>query len=662
MAPPPADAAAARAARRGRDRAAADGHARRSRSRSPTSGDIRLQAGARRRRADGRRLLLRERLPRCVAGAEPERVYAEQVIGGDGVDVALRRRTLRFPGDVIGASSTAASRSARRHHLEAIGEEGSLFLADPWHGRSAGIELRREDGVRADRDRRRRPVHPRARGLRARGARRGAAAAGQRRRARRRRASIEALYASRRHFDDERTDVKTSLGIWALGAMVTRFVPGGYQPEHGRETHGREGAARGRRARRPDRRLRVPLPAGAQRATTSTRSARRSAATASTASPAACTSTRASARAGSPRPTPACATRRGGSPARPPTSPASSARTSSSGPGSRATTTRSRRPTRELALAHRGHRRGRRGLRGARRQALPRAQELRARDEDPHGQHRDDAARHPQAARPGDRQRPGQHGLAAPDHERRAPRRVRRAAGRRGAARPPARATPAGARSTTTTWSARRRSWRRSSWPLELRRADYGASGERLGFDLYPYTEDQVGGGAALGRAVALHRRRRGAHRRAALREAQSRKDAVRAYELVYAALGARPRERRGRARRRHDRGSRRSRSPRTARSSARAEAATRSRRRGPGWAEQDPEDWWRGARRRRSSELGARRRRRHRAVGPDARARRARRRRAGRCARRSSGTTSAPRPSARRSRSAIGPRAADRG
>ena len=39
--------------------------------------------------------------------------------------------------------------------------------------------------------------------------------------------------------------------------------------------------------------------------------------------------------------------------------------------------------------------------------------------------------------------------------------------------------------------------------------------------------------------AVALHRRRRGRIDDAALREAQSRKDAVRAYELVYAALGA---------------------------------------------------------------------------------------------------------------------------
>src|ERR1044072_7940305 len=25
--------------------------------------------------------------------------------------------------------------------------------------------------------------------------------------------------------------VKTSLGIWALGSMITRFVPGGYQPQ-----------------------------------------------------------------------------------------------------------------------------------------------------------------------------------------------------------------------------------------------------------------------------------------------------------------------------------------------------------------------------------------------------------------------------------------------
>jgi xylose isomerase len=74
---------------------------------------------------------------------------------------------------------------------------------------------------------------------------------------------------------------------------------------------------------------------------------------------------------------------------------------------------------------------------------------------------------------------------------------------------------------------------------LELRRANYGANGERLGFDLYPYTEDQV---AAVKRSV-LHWRFidtiAGRIDNAALREAQQRKDAVRAYEIVYAALGA---------------------------------------------------------------------------------------------------------------------------
>jgi xylose isomerase len=74
---------------------------------------------------------------------------------------------------------------------------------------------------------------------------------------------------------------------------------------------------------------------------------------------------------------------------------------------------------------------------------------------------------------------------------------------------------------------------------LELRRAGYGDNGERLGFDLYPYTEDQV---AAVRRSVEqwhfideLAQRIDGP----ALREAQQRKDAVAAYELVYAALGA---------------------------------------------------------------------------------------------------------------------------
>ena len=74
---------------------------------------------------------------------------------------------------------------------------------------------------------------------------------------------------------------------------------------------------------------------------------------------------------------------------------------------------------------------------------------------------------------------------------------------------------------------------------VELRRANYGANGERLGFDLYPYTEDAV---AAVRRSVLQWRFIDGVAAKideGALRGAQQEKDAVRAYELVYAALGA---------------------------------------------------------------------------------------------------------------------------
>jgi xylose isomerase len=74
---------------------------------------------------------------------------------------------------------------------------------------------------------------------------------------------------------------------------------------------------------------------------------------------------------------------------------------------------------------------------------------------------------------------------------------------------------------------------------LEFRRLGYGSSGERLGFDLYPYTEDQVG---AVRRSVLQWQFIDSVAARIddpALREAQASKDAVRAYEIVYAALGA---------------------------------------------------------------------------------------------------------------------------
>ena len=84
---------------------------------------------------------------------------------------------------------------------------------------------------------------------------------------------------------------------------------------------------------------------------------------------------------------------------------------------------------------------------------------------------------------------------------------------------------------------------------VELRRAGYGDHGERLGFDLYPYTEDAV---QAVRRSVLQWRFIDGIAAKiddSALREAQMEKDAVRAYELVYKAMGgevipARARER----------------------------------------------------------------------------------------------------------------------
>jgi len=86
----------------------------------------------------------------CVSGSrllagEPEHVFAEQVVGTAGVDVRLCA-TMRFSGDVVAQFDSGLS-LANRDELEVIGDEGSLFLDDPWHCRATVIEVRREDGV-----------------------------------------------------------------------------------------------------------------------------------------------------------------------------------------------------------------------------------------------------------------------------------------------------------------------------------------------------------------------------------------------------------------------------------------------------------------------------------------------------------------------------------
>ena len=80
-----------------------------------------------------------------LLGGEPEQVYGEQVLGESGVD-ELFTGTLRFPGDVL-AQFDAGLVLPVRDELEAIGEEGSLFLDDPWHCQRPVIELRTARGV-----------------------------------------------------------------------------------------------------------------------------------------------------------------------------------------------------------------------------------------------------------------------------------------------------------------------------------------------------------------------------------------------------------------------------------------------------------------------------------------------------------------------------------
>jgi D-xylose 1-dehydrogenase (NADP+, D-xylono-1,5-lactone-forming) len=86
----------------------------------------------------------------CVSGSrllggEPEQVYGEQVLGESGVD-ELFTGAMRFPGNVL-AQFDSGLVLPERDELEAIGEEGSLFLDDPWHCQRPVIELRTAGGV-----------------------------------------------------------------------------------------------------------------------------------------------------------------------------------------------------------------------------------------------------------------------------------------------------------------------------------------------------------------------------------------------------------------------------------------------------------------------------------------------------------------------------------
>ncbi len=85
----------------------------------------------------------------CVSGArflagEPEEVFGEQVVGESGVDT-LFAGTMRFRDGVV-AQFDSGLHLPNRDELEAIGDEGSIFIDDPWHCTTPVISLRRADG------------------------------------------------------------------------------------------------------------------------------------------------------------------------------------------------------------------------------------------------------------------------------------------------------------------------------------------------------------------------------------------------------------------------------------------------------------------------------------------------------------------------------------
>jgi predicted dehydrogenase len=80
---------------------------------------------------------------RLLAG-EPQQVYGTQVLSRSGVD-ELFGGTMRFARDVV-AQFDCGLVMPERDELEAIGEQGSLFLGDPWHCTEPVIELRTDRG------------------------------------------------------------------------------------------------------------------------------------------------------------------------------------------------------------------------------------------------------------------------------------------------------------------------------------------------------------------------------------------------------------------------------------------------------------------------------------------------------------------------------------
>jgi predicted dehydrogenase len=75
---------------------------------------------------------------RLIAGAEPSRIFGEQVLAPSGVDQAFSG-LLRFPSGVV--AEIAAGFTFEHRSLEAIGSKANLLIRDPWLGEQGGIRL-----------------------------------------------------------------------------------------------------------------------------------------------------------------------------------------------------------------------------------------------------------------------------------------------------------------------------------------------------------------------------------------------------------------------------------------------------------------------------------------------------------------------------------------
>jgi predicted dehydrogenase len=80
-----------------------------------------------------------------LLGGEPVEAHAVRRVGPTGTDW-VTAGVLRFPNDVV-ATFDCGTALPNRDELEVVGSDGSLFLDDPWHCLTPGIELRRDGGV-----------------------------------------------------------------------------------------------------------------------------------------------------------------------------------------------------------------------------------------------------------------------------------------------------------------------------------------------------------------------------------------------------------------------------------------------------------------------------------------------------------------------------------